>query len=228
MRLTIITVAFNDCKKLKITLDNLRSLKERNIEYILIDGGSQDGTFELAKTYSDVISKFVFEKDEGIYDAMNKGWALAKPDNFILFLGAGDTIVLLPDLEKLQKNTVFYGNVMVEGRGVFRSKLSIKLLIGNTLHHQALLIPKYLNPMPPFNCAYKIYADFDFNQRLYKSGVKFEFLDGFSSSAAADGVSYNLNINEMTSVVFKNFGLIAMIFSIIYLIYQKINMNFFK
>jgi len=225
MNLTIITVSFNDCNKLKTTLDNIRSFKDRNFEYILIDGGSKDGTRDLASDYSDVISQFVSEKDEGIYDAMNKGWQLANPKNFVLFLGAGDLIVSLPDLTGHQSSTVLYGNVFLEGRGLFKSKANYMLTIGNTLHHQALLIPKSLHPAPPFNCLYKIYADFDFNQRLYKGGAEFQFVDDLASFAAADGVSSIINIDEMNQIVFGNFGLFAMIVSRIYLVWQKIKSN---
>ena len=77
MKISVITVAFNDAKMLKSTFNNIREIKGQIHEYILVDGGSQDGTHELIAEYSDVISKWVSEK-ENLVEAKKEGLKNAK------------------------------------------------------------------------------------------------------------------------------------------------------
>lgn len=89
--LSIITVVFNDKEAFSKTLISVieQKLYYTNFEYIVIDGGSTDGTLEIIQENSEIITKYISEKDSGIYDAMNKGIKLASGDA-LLFLNAGD------------------------------------------------------------------------------------------------------------------------------------------
>ena len=80
MKISIITVVWNNVKTIKDTIDSVLSQTYKNIEYIVIDGGSTDGTLSLLESRRDQLSALVSEPDEGIYDAMNKGIKLAKGD----------------------------------------------------------------------------------------------------------------------------------------------------
>lgn len=221
MKISVITVAFNDAIMLRDTLNNMRELRGKYHEYIIIDGGSTDNTRELISEYSDVVTKWVSEKDQGIYDAMNKGWLMADPESFIIYMGAGDKILALPSVDEFQKNTILYGDAIMEGRKPLKGKVNRRLKLGNTLHHQSLLIPKSLHPDAPFDCTYKTYADFDFNQRLLKSRYLFKYSDNLKGYAAAGGVSnLKLNIAEMTTIVLKNYGLYHAVLSKMYLLFQ--------
>jgi glycosyltransferase involved in cell wall biosynthesis len=77
MKISIITVVWNNKKTIKDAIDSVLSQTYKNIEYIIIDGASIDGTIEIIKNYGDKITKFVSEPDKGLYDAMNKGIKLA-------------------------------------------------------------------------------------------------------------------------------------------------------
>ena len=77
MRITIITVSYNSVKTISDTIDSVLSQTYSDIEYIIIDGSSMDGTCELIKTYGSHISKYISEHDHGMYDAMNKGIKLS-------------------------------------------------------------------------------------------------------------------------------------------------------
>lgn len=77
MKVSIITVAFNSVKTIEDTINSVLSQDFPEIEYIVVDGGSTDGTVNIIEKYQDRISKWVSEKDRGIYDAMNKGIAMA-------------------------------------------------------------------------------------------------------------------------------------------------------
>lgn len=80
MKISIITVVYNNKSTIKQAIDSVLNQSFKNIEYIIVDGKSTDGTVEIIKSYEDKISKFISESDKGIYDAMNKGIALATGD----------------------------------------------------------------------------------------------------------------------------------------------------
>jgi len=77
VKVSIITVAYNSKETVKDTIDSVLSQDYKEIEYLVVDGASTDGTFEIVKSYGNKISKFISEKDEGVYDAMNKGIQMA-------------------------------------------------------------------------------------------------------------------------------------------------------
>lgn len=79
-KISLITVSFNSAKTIKDTIESVLSQDYALIEYVIIDGASTDGTIEIVKSFGDKISKFVTEKDNGLYDAMNKGISLATGD----------------------------------------------------------------------------------------------------------------------------------------------------
>src|ERR1035437_2868268 len=79
-KISIITVSFNSAKTISDTIESVLSQTYPDIEYIIIDGSSSDGSIELVKSFGNSISKFVSEPDNGIYDAINKGIRLATGD----------------------------------------------------------------------------------------------------------------------------------------------------
>ena len=95
--LTIITIVYNRVKDIEYTLKSITEQTYKNIEYIVIDGNSNDGTLDIIQKYLDKINHLVSEKDNGIYDAMNKGLRLATGD-YVLFINGGDNLH--------QKNTI--------------------------------------------------------------------------------------------------------------------------
>ncbi len=80
MKISIITVVRNNKESIKNAIDSVLNQTYKNIEYIIIDGESTDGTVEIVRSYRDKISKFISEPDSGLYDAMNKGISLATGD----------------------------------------------------------------------------------------------------------------------------------------------------
>ncbi len=89
MKITIITVVLNNGALVKDAIESVLNQTYSNVQYIVIDGGSSDGSLDIIQSYADKISVIVSEPDEGIYDAMNKGLALATGD-VIAFLNADD------------------------------------------------------------------------------------------------------------------------------------------
>lgn len=224
--ITIITVSFNAEKYLESTIKSVIEQNCENIEYIVIDGGSTDGTIDIIKNYQDSVDYWISETDRGIYDAMNKGWAVAKDNSYILFLGAGDRIEHLPDLSKYVGCTGIFGNVSLVDNRLYRSTADLRIKLGNTLHHQALIIHKSIHPSPPFKLNYKAYADYDFNARLYNQGVKFIFDNSFRSYALPGGLTEKFHKEESLMIIRINFGLFWELIATIYYKYQNIRRRF--
>lgn len=179
-----------------------------NLDYLVIDGGSTDETINVIRENEERLAGWLSEPDQGVYDAMNKGWAMAAPESYMLFLGAGDTLLALPEKMQLANSMseVVYGSVSLEGGAVFHPRNGFWMKLYNSVHHQALLVPKQLHPEPPFNLEYPLYADFDFNQRLLKQGTNFRFSPDLQAYAFPGGLTRELNIEELTTVTRKNFG----------------------
>jgi len=204
--ISVITVCFNSEKDIETTIKSVLSLNCYQLDYIIIDGGSKDGTVEIIKKYENKLKYWISEPDKGIYDAMNKGWHQALNDSFVLFLGAGDVLVDMPKNESFNKADIIAGKVQIGNKFLFNPKTDIRLKLGNTLHHQALLIKKSLHPVAPFNLNYKTYADFDFNQRLVKSGHKILVDPGFKGYALEGGISTTFDKEQALAIVKSNFG----------------------
>ncbi len=101
---SVITVVYNGLSLIEKTINSILSQTWPNIEYIVIDGGSTDGTVEILRLYNDHISYWISEPDKGIYDAMNKGLSAATGD-YVWFMNAGDQIYSPETTEK-----IFSGN----------------------------------------------------------------------------------------------------------------------
>ena len=206
--ITVVTAVLNAVDSLEGTILSVLDLAYDNLEYIIVDGGSTDGTLEIIKRYHDSLKCWLSEPDDGVYAAMNKGWCLADNDSWIMFLGSGDHLLSLPRLTALPRADlkVLFGEVELANNEVFRSSADCCLKLYNSLHHQGVLVPKRLHPEPPFNPSYLYYADFDFNQRLYKAGVPFEFEPAIRAYAAPDGLTRDLQLSELLRIVKKNYG----------------------
>lgn len=224
--ITIITVVYNGALYLEDTIKSVLKQNYKNIKYFIIDGGSTDNTVKIIKKYDQFIDYWSSEPDEGIYDAMNKGWQQARSDSFILYLGAGDKIITLPTEDEIIANidNVIYGDVKLKHKD-FISEIGYRLKLSNTLHHQALLVPKKTHIKNPFDINFKTYADYDFNLRLYLQGVGFYKSKSLIGYAAPDGVSAQINVNEMAAVSKKNNGYFWAFFSYIYCFYQYIKIK---
>ncbi|MDQ1243685.1 MAG: hypothetical protein QG567_588 [Campylobacterota bacterium] len=120
MKISIITVVWNNKETIKDAIDSVLGQTYKNIEYIIVDGASTDGTVEVVQSYGDKISKFVSEPDRGLYDAMNKGIALATGD-VVGILNSDDFYIdeyviekIVKEFEDKQVDSVFADLVFVK------------------------------------------------------------------------------------------------------------------
>src|SRR5690348_5936351 len=116
-RLSLITINLNDLQGLRKTLDSIFTQTFTDYEYIIIDGGSTDGSLEEIKKSQDKLVYWTSEKDEGIYNAMNKGIVKAKGE-YTLFMNSGDYLYSEDTLNKVFENAnnedLIYGDAMVD------------------------------------------------------------------------------------------------------------------
>ena len=182
MKISIITVCFNSEATIENTLKSVGEQTYKDIEYIIIDGGSTDGTCGIIERYLPYITTFVSEPDNGIYDAMNKGLDRATGD-YVLFLGSDDRLmdkdVIKNVVNKISTNKgdVFYGDVYREVRkdyycGKFnRYKLAVK-----NISHQAIFYPIFIYKKNRYNTDYSVFADYYYNIHLLISLNYLKFL----------------------------------------------------
>ena len=146
--ITIITVSYNAVRTIENTILSVLNQVYLDIEYIIIDGGSTDGTLDIIKKYQEKIAYWVSEPDKGIYDAMNKGIEKATGD-YLFFLGADD-ILMENAIQKIfgdnlsTKFLMIYGNVMYDNNNIVKSRFSYKTFLHNTIHHQATFYSRKL------------------------------------------------------------------------------------
>lgn len=151
--LSIITINFNNAHDLRKTIESVISQTSEDFEYIIIDGGSTDGSLEIINEYKHKIQFWVSEHDRGIYHAMNKGIAHAQGE-YCQFLNSGDWLVS-PDttarmIERLDGSSVNYGNLIkqwADGR-TYRNKAtnanSLFTYYSGTLNHASAYIKRSL------------------------------------------------------------------------------------
>jgi glycosyltransferase involved in cell wall biosynthesis len=183
MKFSIITASFNNQSTIKETIESVLSQSYPSIEYIIIDGNSTDHTRQIIESYSGKISKYLSEPDKGIYDALNKGIALASGD-IIGFLHADDTysnsgILAKVASEFTQSHHLWavYGDLQFVSQkdpsNVIRSWTSqpfnISLLAKGWMPpHPTLFLKKDIyQQFGIFNTNYKIAADYDFILRIF-------------------------------------------------------------
>ena len=150
-RVTIITAVFNGEKHIEETIKSIISQDYENFEYIIIDGGSTDGTVDIIKKYENKIQYWVSEKDQGISDAFNKG-VKASTGDYINFQGDGDRLYTKDVISKVFKDEEFSQIMLIscriervseEGKGLFLSKYIKKFNKKSLIHklkipHQGL------------------------------------------------------------------------------------------
>lgn len=172
--ITVITVVFNAARYLEDTILSVLNQTYDNIEYILIDGGSRDGTIDILKKYEGQIDYWLSEKDGGIYDAMNKGINLST-GGWIYFLG-GDDRLSKPDITSIvascmqsAKNEVMiiYGNVYNNNGQLINSTMGRKILLHNTIHHQSCFYNRQLFKTFRYSTTTNIISDYELNLITY-------------------------------------------------------------
>ncbi|WP_303236319.1 glycosyltransferase family 2 protein [Phocaeicola coprophilus] len=183
MKISIITISYNAFKDIESTILSVINQTYPNIEYIIIDGGSTDGTVDIIKKYESKISYWISEPDNGIYDAMNKGIQKAT-GQWINFMNAGDSFYNNKIVETFTKicpsqADIVYGDTMIRlsvGNLLDKAKPIEQITKGMVFGHQATFIKTDLHKKMLFDTKYKSSGDYNFFYQAYKHGYKFAYI----------------------------------------------------
>ena len=190
IKVSIITVVWNNKETIRDAINSVLDQTYKNIEYIVIDGASTDGTFEIIQNYSDKVAKIVSESDNGIYDGLNKGISLATGD-VIAFLHSDDVYAnetVISDIVNCFDNNTqgVYGDLVytdkIDVNKVFRywksCDFSPSLLSKGWMppHPTLFLRREVYQKYGTFDTSFKIASDYDFMLRILKDNIVVKYL----------------------------------------------------
>lgn len=235
-KLSIITVTYQAVQHLGATIQSIKAQHFEGLEYLIIDGGSTDGTLEVIKANESVVNVFVSEKDNGLYDAMNKGLRMAK-GYYVMFLNAGDIFYDSQSLKKLFEQSadqdILYGDTVVIDSSF--KEIGLRHLSppqhltwesfrgGMVVCHQAIVAKRAI--CPEYNTQYRIAADIDWAIRLVKLCKSSYFYQAPFVKFMQDGMSTKhrkLGLQERYSIMVKHYGWISTLLNNI-----KLGMRYF-
>lgn len=175
--ITIITVVLNGAQHLNESMKSVENLSYKNIEYIIIDGGSSDETLDIIKQNESFVDYWISEPDRGVYDAMNKALDVAHGD-YILFLGADDSLfdVIHEMVEAFDDGMVsYYGNVQLsKDSSLYAGRFTALKLFRRNIPHQAILYSRHVFDDYRYELKYHAVADYALNLKVF-SDKRFQF-----------------------------------------------------
>ena len=212
-KISIITVSFNSAKTIKETIESILIQDYNNIEYIIIDGGSSDETINIVKSYSEKISYFISEKDNGIYDAMNKGIKVATGD-IVGILNSDDFYPNSFVLSNVAKTFKKYNCDAVYGDLVYVNKKDTtqikrywqagnyntsKIKNGWMLPHPTFFVKKVMyNRYGLYNTDLKSAADYEMILKLlYKENISVQYIPMILVKMRMGGASNSTFLNRI-------------------------------
>lgn len=182
-KLSIITINYNNRDGLQKTIESVVGQTFHDIEYVVIDGGSTDGSVDVIKEYADKINYWVSEKDNGIYHAMNKGVKAAHGE-YALFLNSGDCLcnehVIATVFEHELKADIVCGDIINDkgGRMDAPEKVTMEYFMLGCLPHPSSFIRRKLFDIHPFNEQYMIGGDWEFFMfHLIRQDVSYQHIE---------------------------------------------------
>ncbi|MFA6084423.1 glycosyltransferase family 2 protein [Mucilaginibacter sp.] len=220
--LSVITIVYNNVRDIERTLLSVLNQTYPQIEYIVVDGASTDGTLNIIKRHENRIAKLISEKDNGIYDAMNKGLKLATSD-YAIFMNSGDEFYADDTVEKVFASAddadIYYGetemiNDLQQSLGQRRHKAPENFTwrsfnYGMSVSHQAIYIKRSL--IEPYDPKYQLSADIDWIIRAAKKAKKIVKVDGYVAKYLVGGMSkakHRQSLAERFDIMKRHYGLL--------------------
>lgn len=225
-KFSIITVTYNAAKVLEDTIQSIVTQTYKNVEYIIIDGRSTDGTLGIINKYRNHIHTVISEPDQGLYDAMNKGIRLATGD-YLCFLNAGDCLHEDDTLQLMTHSItgaalpdILYGETDIvdsEGHFLHKRRLSAPGTLtwksfkkGMLVCHQAFFVRRDL--AEPYDLHYRFSADFDWCIRIMKKAkvlhnTRLTLIDYLNEGMTTQ--HHKASLKERFRIMAKHYGLIS-------------------
>lgn len=226
-KVSIITIVFNNVQDIEHTLQSVFRQTFQDKEYIVIDGGSTDGTREVLEQHRDRIDILVSERDEGIYDAMNKGLALATGE-YVLFMNSGDELFDERTLELIfsrpDNADIYYGETKLidEQRQIIGDRRhkapkhfdAKSFRYGMNVCHQAIYIKRELTQ--PYDRSYQLSADIDWVLTAAKKAKKTVNVETYVAKYLVGGLSqkrHRQSLKERYAIFKKHYGFLPNLFN---------------
>ena len=178
MKVSIITVSLNSCDTIEDSIQSVLNQKYENIEYIIVDGGSSDGTVEIIQKHQDKIAKWVSEYDKGIYHALNKGLKMSTGD-IIGFLHADDVYAHNLVIDLIVSRMMNYDTESCYGDLLYVHKKDINKTIRywkSCPYHEGLFKKGWMPPHPTFFVRRKIYDRYGYFNTEFKIAADYELM----------------------------------------------------
>src|ERR1700743_2328493 len=225
--LSVITIVYNNVKDIERTILSVIGQTYHNIEYIVVDGLSTDGTLAVINKYESRIARIISEKDEGIYDAMNKGLAAAKGD-YVIFMNSGDEFfdadTVAAVFASADDADIYYGETERidaggQSLGQRRHKAPKKFdwrsfRYGMSVSHQAIYIKRALTE--PYDRQYQLSADIDWILRIAKKAKTIVNVNRYVAKYLVGGMSkkkHRQSLSERFHIMKKHYGLLPTAFN---------------
>lgn len=216
---SIVTAVFNGAEHIGQTIEAVAEQTYPNIEHIVVDGGSNDGTVDILERYRDTLAYWVSEPDRGVYHAMNKGIDLVtNPESYILFANSDDHLYSPQAIQRVidasSGEDLVYGRmILTDGAysGVVGKRVELDDLATETLCHPATFVRrKVFDSVGRFDTGYAIAADYDHMVRCFAAPVSTRFVDVIVSTMRMGGLSeerFMLSCRERKQVIRRRFPL---------------------
>lgn len=211
MKYSIITVNYNNKEGLRKTIESVIHQTFRDFEYIVIDGGSTDGSADVLKEHDAQIDYWVSEPDKGIYNAMNKGIAQAKGE-YLNFMNSGDCFYAPDILEKVASYN--YETDFIVGRdyhfneeiqkghvSILPSRTTMIHFFVATLDHQSSFIRRELFDNSPYDEGYRLVSDWIFfTEKIVRDGKQVQFIPDIICRREEGGLSEQQHERNKTEI----------------------------
>lgn len=217
--ISIITVVFNGEKYLEETIQSVINQTYPNVEYIIIDGGSTDGTLDIIKKYEHAIDYWVSEPDKGIYDAMNKG-IKSSLGEWLNFMNAGDSLIknVLNNIDfNIYTNSVLiYGNKLQNDEVIYPLNIK-KIEVGEIMGcHQSMFFNKvFLKGDLIYDLRFKIYGDYELVNRIYsKHKNSFAYINMCIAKFQGGGISSKVSAQKRKDkyiILYSSYGILGVL-----------------
>lgn len=226
-KISIITIVYNNVRDIRYTLESVAKQDYSNIEYIIVDGLSIDGTLAIIEEYKAHIQVLISEKDNGIYDAMNKGLHAATGD-YVLFLNSGDELFATDTLTKVFNSAsdadIYYGETKLvnEDRQIIGDRRHAcpehfdwtSFKYGMNVCHQAIYVKRDI--AEPYDLQYKLSSDIDWVIRAAKKAKKIVNVKDYVAKYLVGGMSqqrHKQSLKERYEIFKKYYGLLPNLFN---------------
>ncbi|GHT38798.1 glycosyl transferase [Bacteroidia bacterium] len=242
--ITIITVVYNGVSSIGKTIRSVIGQTYPAIEYIIIDGGSTDGSVEIITNYETKfgigqlhITKWLSERDTGLYNAMNKGVKMATGE-WICFLNSGDVFVDRGSVQKIvqamqdgidpQSPAIFYGNILIQNAdGTYREKIAQEPCNSHRMYfcHQSAFVKTSLLHQYPFDERHRMSADLKFFKQCYYDDRRFFHANfpvviydtsGISNTQRQSGLRDNIAVIKSIDKGFDKYKFLLRLYFTIY------------